>query len=57
MLSGTRTVEAAHRIADLLRLALPYARHERVEGAGHMGPVTHAPAVFQQLRSFVYSLE
>jgi pimeloyl-ACP methyl ester carboxylesterase len=44
-LSGARTVPAARRISELLRLALPRARHAVLEGMGHMGPITHAPAV------------
>jgi pimeloyl-ACP methyl ester carboxylesterase len=55
-LSGSRTVPAAHRIADHLRRALPLARHVELPGLGHMGPVTHAPVVNECIRDFLSTL-
>jgi pimeloyl-ACP methyl ester carboxylesterase len=52
-LTGTRTRPAARRIGELLRFALPRAVHETVPEAGHMGPVTHAPAVARRIGAFL----
>ena len=41
-LSGGRSPAAVRRISELLAESLPNARHVRLGGAGHMGPVTHA---------------
>ncbi|MBG9389441.1 alpha/beta fold hydrolase [Caenimonas aquaedulcis] len=53
LLSGSRTVEAARRVARLLRAALPLAEHQELPGMGHMGPVTHAKAVNERIRQFL----
>lgn len=45
LLSGEHTPPDARRVAEVLAQALPAARREVVEGAGHMGPLTHAAAV------------
>lgn len=52
-LSGTETVPAARRLADLARVALPHARHEALPGMGHMGPMTHAAQVNARIVSFL----
>ncbi|MDB4942477.1 MAG: alpha/beta superfamily hydrolase [Labilithrix sp.] len=44
-LTGERSPAAAQRVVALLTGALPDARSERVDGAGHMGPITHADLV------------
>jgi pimeloyl-ACP methyl ester carboxylesterase len=56
-LAGSRTVPAARRIAELLRLAVPRARHAVLEGMGHMGPITHAPAVNRWIAGFLHAHE
>ena len=56
-LSGSRTVPAARRISELLRLAVPRARHAVLEGMGHMGPITHAPAVNRWIAGFLHANE
>lgn len=56
-LSGARTVPAARRIAELLRLAAPRARHAVLEGMGHMGPITHAAAVNRWIAGFLHARE
>ena len=52
-ISGARTVAVARAIAELLRPALPCARHEVLPAMGHMGPITHATAVNQRLVEFL----
>ena len=45
ILSGERSPAAARRVAEVLAGALPGARLCSVDGAGHMGPFTHATEV------------
>lgn len=44
-LTGEHSPVAAQRVVALLTQALPHARSERIAGAGHMGPITHAALV------------
>lgn len=53
VLTGAKTVAAARRIGELLRYALPFARHEMLPGMGHLGPVTHAPKVNARIAGFL----
>lgn len=52
-LAGDRTTAAAARVAWLLRRLLPGADHRLLSGMGHMGPLTHAPVVNEQLADFL----
>ena len=52
-LSGAATVATTQRIAALLRIALPAAQHVTIEGAGHMGAVTHSAQVNSRIERFV----
>lgn len=52
-MTGARTVTATRRIAELLRHALPRARHEVLQGMGHMGPITHAAEVNCRIVQFL----
>ncbi|MCP5259107.1 MAG: alpha/beta hydrolase [Burkholderiaceae bacterium] len=52
-LSGSRTTAATARIAQLLQALMPAAQHLQLPGMGHMGPVTHAAAVNDQLAAFL----
>ena len=45
LLTGAESPSCARRVVALLGRALASAEIEVVEGAGHMGPLTHAPAV------------
>jgi pimeloyl-ACP methyl ester carboxylesterase len=45
LLQGETSPTAARRVTELLAEALPKARLLRIEGAGHMGPITHASTV------------
>ena len=56
LLSGSRTVPAARRVAHLLRTQLPLAEHAELPGMGHLGPITHPPAVNDRIRHFLNSL-
>jgi pimeloyl-ACP methyl ester carboxylesterase/GNAT superfamily N-acetyltransferase len=48
-LYGERSPPPAHRIAALLGATAPRGVARCIEGAGHMGPITHAPAVLAAL--------
>jgi len=52
VLSAARTTPAARRMAEIIAGALPEARLEILDGAGHMAPVTDADAVAARLRKF-----
>jgi pimeloyl-ACP methyl ester carboxylesterase len=45
LLSGEKTPRAAKRVAEILETVIPRAERRVVEGAGHMGPITHAEVV------------
>ncbi|MDO9020717.1 MAG: alpha/beta hydrolase [Deltaproteobacteria bacterium] len=45
LLSGERSPTAAQRVTEVLAGAMPAARREVIEGAGHMGPLTHGATV------------
>jgi pimeloyl-ACP methyl ester carboxylesterase len=52
-MSGRATRDATLRIAELLTATLPDARHVRMPGMGHLGPVTNADAVAARIVEFV----
>jgi pimeloyl-ACP methyl ester carboxylesterase len=52
-LTGARTRPIARRVAELIELAMPRAIFRQVEGAGHMGPTTHAAAINAQIAGFL----
>ena len=54
-ISGARTVAVTRRLADLLGIALPHAKHEVLHAMGHMGPITHAPQVNLRLVEFLHA--
>ena len=45
LLSGERSPVAAQRVVSILSETVPRSRAQTVEGAGHMGPITHASGV------------
>jgi pimeloyl-ACP methyl ester carboxylesterase len=53
LLSGSCTTPSARRVAALLGDALPHVFCVEIAGAGHMGPVTHAADVNEQIATFV----
>ena len=54
LLTGARTVPVMQCMAQELRSALPAARHEVLQGAAHMGPITHAAEVNGRLAEFLH---
>ena len=52
-ISGAQTVAVTRRLAELLRLTLPCAKHEVLPAMGHMGPITHATQVNRRLVEFL----
>lgn len=53
ILHGQATRASTRRVAQLLRAAVPHARHESLHGMGHLGPITHAAEVNACIRAFV----
>lgn len=53
ILDGGASPPIVGAIANALAARLPQARRETVPGAGHMLPVTHAPAVARVIRAFL----
>ncbi|MBC7955790.1 MAG: alpha/beta hydrolase [Cytophagales bacterium] len=53
LMNGSHTRTPARRVAELLSHALPHAQHGSVEGAGHMGPITHAETVTQWMATYL----
>jgi pimeloyl-ACP methyl ester carboxylesterase len=51
VLSAGATTPAARRMAELIAGQLPAARFATLSDAGHMAPMTHAPAVAAALRA------
>jgi pimeloyl-ACP methyl ester carboxylesterase len=49
LLTGEHTPIAARRVVALLAAALPNATPVDVQGAGHMGPITHADVVNERI--------
>ena len=53
LLAGSRTTSAARAVTDILRHVWPKAAYAEIDGAGHMGPVTHPAAVNEIIANFV----
>src|SRR6185436_7111606 len=45
LMHGSTTRTPARRVVDVLASELPCAKRLEVAGAGHLGPITHAPRV------------
>jgi pimeloyl-ACP methyl ester carboxylesterase len=50
LMRGTATRAPAHRVVQILHEAMPAAHLTEIEGAGHMAPLTHAPAIIEALQ-------
>ncbi len=48
-ITGELTPVAARRVVDLLTAAFPHATRVEIQGAGHMGPISHSAAVNEAL--------
>jgi pimeloyl-ACP methyl ester carboxylesterase len=57
LLRGTESPLPVQRICALLAGALPEARLETLEGAGHMSPLTHAAAVNQRIAEHIEAVQ
>ena len=53
LLQGEHMRRPARRIAELLASALPIVVREKVPGAGHMGPITHAAEVNARIGAYL----
>jgi pimeloyl-ACP methyl ester carboxylesterase len=53
LLQGGRSTPSAQRVAAMVAAALPQVQRAQVDGAGHMGPVTHAAEVNELIAAFV----
>lgn len=53
LIGGSRTTPAARAVIDVLRGLWPRAPYAEIEGAGHMGPLTHADAVNEIIDAFI----
>jgi pimeloyl-ACP methyl ester carboxylesterase len=53
LIGGSRTTPAARAVMDVLRGLWPRAAYAEIEGAGHMGPVTHADTVNEIIDTFI----
>jgi pimeloyl-ACP methyl ester carboxylesterase len=56
-LTGSDSPASARAVADVLLPALPRVRHHDLPGLGHMGPVTHAALVNEQIAGFLATLD
>jgi len=45
LLGSERSTTAMERVISIMLEVMPHARHERIAGASHMGPLTHAAEV------------
>jgi pimeloyl-ACP methyl ester carboxylesterase len=53
LMNGSLTRRPARRVAELLAHALPHAQHCELEGAGHLGPMTHEATVTQWMATYL----
>lgn len=56
LMRGTQTRQPAIAVFDILQRVLPQVQVLHFEGAGHMGPVTHAKAVNAAIAGFLDAL-
>jgi pimeloyl-ACP methyl ester carboxylesterase len=57
LICGGRTCAPARRVVEVLRQALPHARHHEIADAGHMSPLTHSAAVADAIRRHLTSVD
>ena len=49
LMHGSQTRASARRVADLLGALLPQVQRREIDGAGHLGPITHADVVNREI--------
>ncbi|MEO0681057.1 MAG: alpha/beta hydrolase, partial [Pseudomonadota bacterium] len=57
LINGAETQPSASAVLDRVQELLPQARRRRIEGAGHLSPVTHPQAVLETLTCFFDAAE
>lgn len=57
VLAGRATQPAELAVIERLAAAIPHARRQLFDGMGHMGPITHAPAVNAAIAAHIASTE
>jgi pimeloyl-ACP methyl ester carboxylesterase len=57
LLTGKNSKASALAVARLVTAVLPCVRREELEGAGHMGPVTHPGTVNSLIRGFLEEIQ
>jgi pimeloyl-ACP methyl ester carboxylesterase len=50
LVKGTETIVSMHGVVDILKGALPRVESHIIEGAGHMGPFSHAQEFYKLLK-------
>ncbi len=53
VLAGAQTPDVIHQINDIICEQIPHAHRDLVEGAGHMGPMTHPSAMVAAMKGMV----
>lgn len=53
LLRGSNTRTPARRVSELLMQALPHAQSRELQGAGHLGPISHAQTVSHWMTAHV----
>ena len=53
LVCGGRTRTPAQRVVEILRQALPHARHHEIADAGHMSPLTHPACIAESIQHHV----
>ena len=53
MLRGSQTPLPTRETVEVLREAFPHWQLHEIPGAGHMGPLTHAPIVNAEIETFL----
>jgi len=56
LLTGEKSPPVARRVQEHLARTIPHATLQVVEGAGHMGPITHAPLVNDAIARHIASV-
>jgi len=53
LIEGSRTTTAARAVIEILRVLCPRASYAKIDGAGHMSPLTHTEAVNEVIDRFI----
>jgi len=53
LIEGSRTTPAARAVIEILRVLWPRASYAKIDGAGHMSPLTHTEVVNEVIDRFI----